>query len=214
MPSSQVPGFLPSLCAFRFANFFLSQPLLRIPLAGLGHLKIGNASRGLCGGMVFAACDLFARGSPPPDDHKPPEYGTPLFGYLVRRLFNSFQLPLGPLRYYRWMAARDDHLMRFTIRREWPRVRRELDAGRLAALGLIRVRSRNPLRLGENHQVLAYAYRLHDDSGALEIAIYDPNFSNSDDVTLSLNLRQPNGVLSTTGEAFRGFFWTPYSPVR
>ena len=45
-------------------------------------------------------------------------------------------------------------------------MRRELDAGRLAALGLIRPRSRNPLRLGENHQVLAWGYGLDEPSGA------------------------------------------------
>src|SRR5262249_9914098 len=156
MPSVSVPGFLPSTCGFRFANFFVPQPLIRVPLAGLGHLPIGNASRGLCGGMVFATCDLFERGCPPPDDREPPGHGSPLFSYLVRRLFRSFHLPWGPLRYYRWMSADDDALLRHTVRREWPRVRRELDAGRLAALGLIRHRSRNPLRLGENHQVLAY----------------------------------------------------------
>jgi hypothetical protein len=212
MPSARVPGFLPSTCGFRFANCFLPQPLLRVPL-GLGHLRIGNAARGLCGGMVFAVCDLFERGSPPPDDRKPPDYGSPLFGYLVRRLFQSFHLPWGPLRYYRWMAARDDALLRHTIRREWPRVRRELDAGRLAALGLIRVRSRNPLRLGENHQVLAYGYGLHETSGALLLAVYDPNHPGRDDLTLALNVNAPAGVLSTSGEPFRGFFHTAYRQV-
>lgn len=207
MASARVPGFLPSTCGFRFANAFLPQPLFRLPLAGL---RIGDASRGLCGGMVFAARDLFERGSPPPDEREPPGPGTPLFGYLVRRLFHSFDLPWGPLRYYRWMAARDGPLTRHTIERQWPRVRRELDAGRLAALGLIRLRSRNPLRLGENHQVLAWGYALDEPSGSLLIAVYDPNHAGRDDVTLALNLRQPAGILSTTGEPFRGFFRTPY----
>jgi hypothetical protein len=214
MASARVPGFLPSTCGFRFANAFLPQPLLRIPLAGLGHLRIGNASRGLCGGMIFAARDFFERGCPPPDDREPPDHGSPLFGYLVRRLFQSFHLPWGPLRYYHWMAARDTDLFRATVRREWPRVRRELDAGRLAALGLIRPRSRNPLRLGENHQVLAYGYGLDEGSGSLLIAVYDPNHTCRDDVTLALNLREPVGVLSSTGEPFRGFFHTRYWPVK
>jgi hypothetical protein len=210
MPSARVPGFLPSTCGFRFANFFPRQPLLRVPLAGLGHLPIGDASRGLCGGMVFAARDFFERGCPPPDDRRPPDHGSPLFGYLVRRLFHSFQLPWGPLRYYQWMAARDDVLLRQTARREWPRVRRELDAGRLAALGLIRPRSRNPLRLGENHQVLAYGYGLHEPSGSLLLDVYDPNHPGRDDLTLGLDLRAPAGVVSSSGEPFRGFFHTPY----
>jgi hypothetical protein len=210
MPSARVPGFLPSTSGFRFGNAFPSQPLLRVPFAGLW---IGNASRGLCGGMVFAACDLFHHGRRPPDDRDPPSHGSPLFGYLVRRLFDSFLLPWGPLRYYRWMTAPDDHLLHHTVRLQWPRVRRELDAGRLAPLGLIRIRSRDPLRLGLNHQVLAYGYGLHEASGALDVAIYDPSHAGRDDLVLSLNLREPDGVLSTSGEPFRGFFHTPYSPA-
>jgi hypothetical protein len=160
--------------------------------------------------MVFAARDFFELGVPPPDDREPPDLGEPLFNYLVRRLFQSFDLPWGPLRYYRWMTANDSSLMQHTIACQWSRVRRELDAGRLAALGLIRVRSRNPLRMGENHQVLAWGYKLDEASGSLAIAIYDPNHVGRDDVTLALNLRKPAGVLSATGEPFRGFFHTPY----
>ena len=208
MASARVPGFLPSTCGFRFANVFLPQPLLC-----LGRLPIGDASRGLCGGMVFAARDFFERGCPPPDDREPPDYGSPLFAYLVRRLFQSFHLPWGPLHYYRWMAAGDGPLLRHTVRREWPRVRRELDAGRLATLGLIRSRSRNPLRLGENHQVLAYGYGLHEPSGSLLLAVYDPNHAGRDDLTLALDLRAPSGVVSSSGEPFRGFFHTPYRPA-
>jgi hypothetical protein len=211
MASARVAGFLPSANGFRFANAFLPQPLFRLPPTRLG---IGNASRGLCGGMVFAARDYFERGSPTPDDRHPPDLGSPLFGYLVRRLFDSFDLPWGPPRYYRWMAAADGAVMRHTVGCQWARVRRELDAGRLAALGLIRPRSRNPLRLGENHQVLAWGYGLDEASGSLLIAIYDPNHAGRDDVTLALNLREPAGILSATGEPFRGFFHTPYRAAR
>jgi hypothetical protein len=207
MASARVAGFLPSTGGFRFPNNFPPQPLFRVPLAGL---PIGNAARGLCGGMVFAARDHFERGTPPPDDREPPELGSALFGYLVRRLFHSFDLPWGPLRYYRWMAAHDRAVMRHTVALQWPHVRRALDAGRLAALGLIRPRSRNPLRLGENHQVLAWGYDLDEVSGALSIAVYDPNHAGRDDVTLALNLREPAGILSATGEPFRGFFHAPY----
>jgi hypothetical protein len=160
--------------------------------------------------MIFAACDFFERGCPPPDDGAPPDHGSPLFGYLVRRLLHSFHLPWGPVSYYRWMAGRDDDLLRHTARREWPRVRRDLDAGRLVALGLIRPRSRNPLRLGENHQVLAYGYGLDEDSGSLLLAVYDPNHPGRDDVTLALNVRAPAAVVASTGERVRGFFRTPY----
>jgi hypothetical protein len=205
MASARVPGFLPSTCGFRFTNSFSRQPLLRLPLGG-----IGDASRGLCGGMVFATRDLYERGQRPPEDAEPPDHPSPLFGYLVRRLFDSFHLPWGPLRYYRWMAADDGALLRHSARREWPRVRGELDAGRPTALGLIRPRSRDPFRLGENHQVLAYGYGLDEASGWLVLAIYDPNHGRRDDVTLELNLREPLAPRSSTGDRFRGFVHTPY----
>ena len=108
------------------------------------------------------------------------------------------------------MGAADDHLIGYTVRREWPLVQAGLDAGRPAALGLIRVRSRNPLRMGENHQVLAYGYELDEASGSLQIAIYDPNHGGRDDVALELNVSSPSDILSTTCEPFRGFFYTPY----
>jgi hypothetical protein len=160
--------------------------------------------------MVFAVRDFFESGCPPPGDREPPARGSPLFSYLVRRLFHSFDLPWGPMRYYRWMTAPDEHLIRHTIAQEWPRVRAELEAGQPAALGLIRTHSRNPLRMGENHQVLAYGYDLDEANGSLLIEIYDPNHGRRDDVTLALNLREPSGILSTTGEPFRGFFHTAY----
>jgi hypothetical protein len=210
MASARVPGFLPSTCGFRFANAFWPQPLFRVPLAGLGHLLVGDASRGLCGGMVFAARDFFEHGCQPPTHCEPPEHGSPLFGYLVRRLFHSFDLPWGPLHYYRWMVSRDGALLRHTVRHEWPRVRRDLDAGRPSPLGLVRVRSRDPLRMGENHQVLSYAYGLDEGSGSLLLAVYDPNHPGRDDVTLALNVREPAGGMASTGDPFRGFFRTPY----
>jgi hypothetical protein len=213
MATGRVPGFLPSTCGFRFANAFRPQPLWRIPLAGLGHLRLGDASRGLCGGMVFAVRDFFEHGCPPPQDHEPPHHGSPLFGYLVRRLCHSFHLPWGPLHYYRWMTAPDETLHRHTTRREWPQVRLDLDAGRLVSLGLIRLRSRNPLRMGENHQVLAYAYDLDEASGSLSIAIYDPSHAGRDDLMLAFNLHELGPILSSSGELFRGFFQTPYRPA-
>jgi hypothetical protein len=221
MPAGRVRGFLPSTCGFAFANRFPPQPLWRLRLPGLGGVPLGDAANGLCGGMVFAAWDLFALGQPPPPEPDPPGYGSPLFRYLVKRLCDSFHLPWGPLTYYRWMRAPDaavgDGLARRTVRREWPGVRRALDAGRPAALGLIRLRSANPLRLGQNHQVLAYAYDLDEARGDLTLWVYDPNHPRRDDLTLSLNLHRlggPGRIAAPTGETYRGFFRTPYSPRR
>jgi hypothetical protein len=166
--------------------------------------------------MIFAAADFFWAGIKAPSDRNPPQQGTPLFQFLVRRLFASFDLPWGVLKYYRWMASRDgknNPLFR-TVCQEWPRVRRSLDAGRLAPLGVVRACSRNPFRLGENHQVLAYAYQLEEVSADLVLWVYDPNHPCRDTVTLTVNLQSPDhlGIRASTGEPVRGFFATRYRP--
>jgi hypothetical protein len=196
-----VPGFLPSRDALHFPNTWPSQPDLVVDLPVGGRLKIGDASRGLCGGMVFAVRDLFEAGLAPPPDTTPPPPGSPLYGYIVRRLFDSFDLPGGVLRYYRWMNAPDEDrsflgatrrgLARRTVAEEWPKVRADIDAGRTSPLGLVTVRSVNPLDLGRNHQVLAYAYEL--DGTTLSLKVYDPNTdpASADAVALSLDTAEP-----------------------
>jgi hypothetical protein len=217
-----VPGFRPSVSGFHFSNFFPHGPVLTVPLLGFGGLPIGDAANGLCGGMAFSVRDLFTAGRPPPPDTVPPAYGSPLFRYLRRRLFHSFNLPHGPLRYFRWMNLpdADTRTMRGlawrTVCDEWPAIRADLDRGVLPALGLVRVRSPNPLLLGHNHQVLAYGYDLDERTGALAIRIYDPNYADKDDLVLSLNLADPTRKTPMAyghGEAFRGFFHTRYRPA-
>jgi hypothetical protein len=103
-------------------------------------------------------------------------------------------------------------LLRRTFRDEWPRVRAELDRGRLPALGFIRHRSANPFRVGENHQVLAYGYARRG-PGEVTLRIYDPNHGPRDDLTMTFDPDAPPGtgsVCYSTGERVRGFFHTPY----
>ena len=191
-------------------------------------LGIGNAGRGLCGGMVFAALDYWHAGVVPPTEQ--PEAGTPLFRFIVRRLVDSWRLPVGAARYYRWMLLPDDDravrfsgrtgarragVVRRTTARHWPAVKAMLDAGVPAALGVVTVASANPLLLGGNHQVLAYGYEA---AGSLvTVHVYDPNVGPDDSVVIrwdsaaqspafehSLGLRLP----------VRGFFLTRYRPAR
>src|SRR5262249_27991730 len=184
----QVPGFLPSRLGLRFTIFFPPGPVLALPLSRKRRLVIGDASRGLCGGMVFTVRDYFVAGVLPPEDEEPPGWDTPLFHYIVRRLFDSFRLPSGPLKYYAWMALPDHDtwftrgLLHRTYREEWPQLRTEIDRGRLAALGFIRHRSANPFRLGENHQVVAYGYMRCPGTGEVSLRIYDPNYGPRDDL--------------------------------
>jgi hypothetical protein len=175
----------------------------RIGIPGVIEVPIGDASDGLCGGMAFAARDQFEAGRPPPPDTAPPSSG-PLFDYLVRRLFDSFNLPTGPLEYLKLMNPRlpdgETVLTRVgvlphgrawrTVRVEWPTIRATIEAGHPVPLGLVRTKSRNPFDLKHNHQVLAYGYELT--GNALVLRIYDPNFPDRDDVTLSLPVGDPS----------------------
>jgi hypothetical protein len=223
-----VPGFLPSASGFRFANRFPKVPVRRIGIPGIVSLPLGDASNGLCGGMAFAVRDYFEHGRPPPDEAEPPAAGA-LFDYLVERLFDSFDLPLGPSRYLELMnpflpdgesvwsrlgLAPRGRAWRMA-RQEWPKVRAEIDAGHPSPLGLVKVTSANPFDLKRNHQVLAYGYEL--DGSALRLRLYDPNLPGRDDVTLSVELgalrdgRHP--AVSPAGSPVFAFIRVPYEPA-
>ncbi|WP_261565154.1 hypothetical protein [Frankia gtarii] len=244
---SAVSGFLPGSSAFRFTNSFDAQPLLALRLPGMPMgIGIGDASRGLCGGMIFAVRDLFEAGIAVPPDTEPPRRGTSLYGYLVRRLLASFDLPRGVARYYGLMRGADTYprprpagasrpgssrpvrpgsaLGRLgvgwrSLADEWPRIRLDLDSGRLAPIGVITVHSADPLQLGLNHQVLAYAYTQVDT--AVTLRVYDPNtpLERADDVTMSFDLAAAGGdsgrvrithSIAIGGRPVRAFFHSRY----
>ncbi|EIV94951.1 hypothetical protein [Frankia sp. QA3] len=258
---SAVPGFLPGGSAFRFTNSFDVQPLLALRLPGMPWgIGIGDASRGLCGGMIFAVRDLFEAGIAAPPDAEPPRRGSPLYGYLVRRLLASFDLPRGVARYYGLMRGADAYprprtgvawwpgtsrpdrrgstsdrpgsalgrpgsalgrlgVGRRSLADEWPRIRLDLDSGRLAPIGIITVHSADPLQLGLNHQVLAYAYTQVDT--AVTLRVYDPNtpLERADDVTMSFDLADAGGgaqavrithSIAIGGRPVRAFFHSRY----
>jgi hypothetical protein len=221
--------FVPSAHGFAFANSWPEGPAVSVPLL-IGSLGIGNAARGLCGGMVFAALDYWHAGLAPQADQ--PCAGTPLFRFVVRRLVNSWNLPAGVARYYRWMRRPDGDLARLTADRHWPAVRASIDAGVPAALGLVTMASANPLLLGANHQALAYGYSVAGTQVTLRV--YDPNSGPDDAIWIRFDARGPagqggpggTGGPAGTGAAgafshnldlrlpVRGFFLTRYRPAR
>jgi hypothetical protein len=213
-------SFLPSRHGLHFDNAFPDGPALTFKL-GSTSLGIGNAANGLCGGMVFTALDFWTRGLTPPSDTDPPAPGTPLFRHLVRRLIDSWHLPGGPLAYFvrmtPWVPLPDRRLSA-GMASQWSSIKAELDAGRPCPLGLVRVKSANPLHLGQNHQVLAYGYHLAGPSVRLEV--YDPNQADADNVALCLDLHNPSRIVMTligeepqeTGSAVLSFFRVQYHP--
>lgn len=201
-PTRQLTGFVPSQHGFRFANAFPSVPDITIPLP-FGKVEFGDASEGLCGGMVFCALDHYLAKRPIPAMNNPPISGG-LFDRLVSRLLNSFNLPMGILNYIVLMNPNypDSDGGRLngnifaphgrawqTIRAEWPIIKAMLDSGQPCPLGLIRVKSAEFSKLGKNHQVLATGYDVVDN--VLTLFIYDPNYPNRNDLTLSISLANP-----------------------
>jgi hypothetical protein len=223
-----VPGFLPSAAGFRFPNSFPKVPVRRIGIPGVLSIPIGDASNGLCGGMAFAVRDYFEAGREPPPDSSAPAEG-PLFDYIVDRLFDSFDLPFGPVRYLELMSPSLSDTETIWSRLglaphgrawqmanvEWPRVRAEIDGGHPSALGLIRVKSNNPLELKQNHQVLAFAYELLGSS--VKLHVYDPNSPGSDDVAILVDLTDPTHAAPPSsfppGPTLYAFFRVSYAPA-
>ncbi len=177
-----------------------------------GRVGIGNAARGLCGGMVFAALDYWQAGREPPAGR--PRPGAPLYRYIVRRLLHSWHVPAGVARYYLGMLAADGKLASRTIARQWPAVKALLDRGRPAPLGVVTVASASPLLLGHNHQVVAYGYRQVRDEVTLRV--YDPNTGPDDTVAVRFSTAAPAAGFAhnlAIGWPVRGFFLTSYTPA-
>jgi len=225
-----VPGavrFLPSECGFAFTNAWPVQPAV-VLATPFGTVDIGDASAGLCGGMVFAALDYWHAGLTPPAVQ--PAQGEALFGYLVRRLIDSWHLPLGVMQYYQWMnlPAGDRTFTAFgrtvvgerglawrTIKVQWPQIADDLDHGIPVPLGVVTVESRQLADLGHNHQVLATGYRTGD--GTVTVEVYDPNQGRRDDIHLRFDPGTPTRPTVfdhnlDLDRPVRGFFRTAYAP--
>ncbi len=229
MSSAVVPGFLPSLHGFHFANRWPAGPTVALGPFDPRILGIGDASAGLCGGMVTTARDLFEAGIAPPLDADPPANGSPRFRAIVRRQVESLDWLRVPLRFYDLQAARPDPPTRLSgwlrrepsrivaIRDEWPKIRADIEAGQAPILGLIRTSSVSPRDLARNHQVLAYA--CEEDARGFRIRIYDPNHPGRDDVELRAAAdptatgagRDGIRLAQSTGEPLLGFFRQPYA---
>jgi hypothetical protein len=189
-----IPGFLASTAGFHFANRWPSAPTFRFAVRIPGpvpidlELRIGDAANGLCGGMAFATRDRWRRGEKPPPDREPPAEGSALFCEIVGRQIASLELGAAVARFYRASAAGDRARARIAVRDTWPAIRREIDAGQPAVLGLVHVASADPRRLTANHQVLAYGYGLDAPAGRVSLRIYDPNHPDDDTIRLVVSL--------------------------
>ena len=231
MTSVRVPSFLPSTSGFAYGNTWPHNPIRQFKLDTIATLNIGDAANGLCGGMSFTLADLHHVGSVGGPDAQP-AFGSPRYTYIVQRQIDSFDDGAVPLRFFLLMSPTraeretwlEQLLGRFGIDRhsrtwtmlqiEWPKVRAELDAGRLAAVGLVRTVSSDPTQLSHNHQVLAWGYDI--DGSQVALRIWDPNFPRDDDVVLGFDTADPSGVVAPTWSKDDPkpvcFFAAPYAP--
>lgn len=206
-----VPGFLPSVAGFHFPNRWPSAPALKLDLRVPGPvpigltLRVGDTASGLCGGMALAALDLWLAGEPPPPDTDPPVPGSPLFRHIVRCQLGSLEMGLAVVRFFQVQASSRRSRARLAVRDAWPAVRRSIDVGRPALLGLVHVASADPRRLAANHQVVAYGYELDAAAGRLALRIYDPNQPDDDAIRLRLTLSPERTALT--------FEYGPEAPV-
>jgi hypothetical protein len=225
----QMTDFLPVNNGFHFDNLFESVPSLKL----IGDLRYGDASKGLCGGMVYAALDYFIAGLDIPiipETDLSRRFGSPLHGpifdYIGKRLFSSFDVPSGVWSYIELMhpdfpdfQAREGILGLAPlsrawrmVRQEWPIIKTKLDAGQPCPLGLICIKSADLNQLGKNHQVLAYGYDLVGTD--LTLFIYDPNIHDDNGITLKLSIADPEQKTPVTysgQEQVYCFFHTNYT---
>ena len=199
-------AFRPSVHGWRFRNRFAFSPRLgpvRVPL---------NLSFGFCGGMAYAALDRFHAGMPTPARTDIPEQGDALYAELYRRQRESLADAVW-WKVHRWQRMPDEEIGARTAE-EWERVRRGLDVGVPQVVCLIRVRGWTG-NISLNHQVVAYAYDAEDDSGRVQLRIYDPNHAGRDDVWIAFSPGGPSNRIhgvQSTGEPMRGFFLMSYAP--
>jgi hypothetical protein len=216
-----VPGFSAIDNGLHYPNRWPHVPDLVIKTP-FGELPLGDASNGLCGGMSLVARDLFEAHKAPPPSQTNPAPDSPAFHYIVGRLFDSFDLPSGVAQYYTWMQLprHDDSVLGVTavnglssrtIVHSMSTVRTTIDSGHPCPLGLICVHSAAPADLGQNHQVLAYAYT--DDGAQTTVSVYDCDAPDTD-VTISFDTAHPGHTTTfdySTGRTVLGFFTTPYT---
>ncbi len=215
MNERTVPGFLPSSNGFHFSNAWPAGPTVRFGPLDPRVVGIGDASAGLCGGMCHTVADLFGAGVSVPADREPPANGSPRFRSIVRRQVQSLAWMSVPIGFWLRSALGGSFgadRARSTTEREWPKARAALDSGRLVPIGLIRVATADPRKLTSNHQVIAWGYA--EDGRGVTLNLYDPNWPDRDDVTVTIHLDpalRPSGLTQSTGELLLGWFVLPYS---
>ena len=196
-----VPGYLPSIHGFAFANHWPAEHITSITLPDpFGDILIGNAAWGLCGGMSFASRDYFESGMwAPQQTTNPTGEGDPLFDYIVRRLAQSLNVgdvadfmkyadPIYPNTDDPTLGNGRDWVMAHVA---FPGIRDVIDSGHPCPIGL--VLKQLPTLTGMGHQVCVYAYQLTGQQ--LVLWVYDPNSPGNDAITMKMDISRTDQAL-------------------
>jgi hypothetical protein len=100
------------------------------------------------------------------------------------------------------------------IKEEWPKIQSDINAGKLSPIGLVLVKSLNPVDLGNNHVVLVYGYDLNGTD--LVFHLYDPNLPDDDTLTMTLSIADPDHTTPVTyapHPTINSFIRLDYTPV-
>jgi hypothetical protein len=208
------PGSIHAPNGFHFAYDFVDK-VVTVP--GFGEV----ATDGRSGGMAFAALDYWFAGLPVPT-HRPedfpdktvPEDGSRLADYLHKRLFDSFAT-WSARQFVTWTLAADHPTFTHRGVTAWTgdelrRLRRSIDAGRPAVLGLVAARDLE--ELARNRQVVAYGYD-HDGAGPMRVYAYDGDHPDQE-VVLEAEPGGPEVAASVPGGPWRGLFVQDYASER
>jgi hypothetical protein len=192
--SNAVPRFLPSAQGLHFANNYAHGPTVKFGPLDPRWVGVGDAANGLCGGMSFYVRDKYKGSLPVPADTEAPPNGSPLFKNIVRLQVQSLDLMRTPLHFWQLGRLGPDGAAKRSREVEWPLIKADIDAGRLAMVGLVRKTGWNPLKLTGNHQVVGWAYEV--DGETITLRLYEPNWPNRDDVIVTMDggtLKQSTG---------------------
>jgi hypothetical protein len=214
---NQLPNFDPVVHGFPFNNSWEpGTPVVEIKTP-LGTIPIGDASGGVCGGMVFAAADYYLFSKPIPTERSPA-----IFRYFCKRLLDSWAFPFGVLKYYDWqrranvsqinsLFKSNSGINSLMASKELPKIRNLIDIILPVPLGVVKVHSWNPKQLARNHQILCFGYDIGEETSTLQC--YDPNYP-GETVLITISTADQNNQSpiehSIEGKTVRGIFAVDY----
>lgn len=117
-----VEGFSIQDFGFKFPNRFENSPFF------IGPVEVGNANKGLCGGMAAAAACYYKYRMKVPEDRIPPnhEHKPALLEYLKRAQWDTVMSTPAGLLNYATFTIEDNNADRKSVCEAWPVVKNRI----------------------------------------------------------------------------------------